>query len=1117
MPRIYDNIENKLKQGLNKTLENAQRADFCIGYFNLRGWRLLYQQVDNLSGDYLPEEYEDDVKYHCRVLIGMQRQPVQILEDNFSTDERSVLDNAKAIEFKKKLAKELKEQLIIGTPNNEDEKALRKLSRQIKTGKVIVKLHLAHPLHTKLYLSVREDYNTPVIGFVGSSNLTFSGISSQGELNVDVVEQDAAAKLVKWYQDRWDDRWSIDISKELIEILDKSWAGEKEIPPYYIYLKTAYHLASEARAGMTEFSLSKRFKKELFQYQASAVKVAAHHLHKRGGVIIGDVVGIGKTITATALAKIFEDDFFLETLIICPKNLVTMWEDYAHKYQLRAKVMSVTQIQNKLGDERRFRLVIVDESHNFRNREGKRYRALHEYIQLNDSKVILLTATPYNKSYLDLGNQLRLFVDEEQNLGITPERFIESIGGRVHFSARYQTNENTIAAFEKSNFPDDWNELMRLFLVRRTRSFIKNNYAKTDKNGKDYLLFPDGTRQYFPERIPRRVDFSFKLKDKDDQYARLYSKDVIKLIDKMRFPRYGLGQDDYIQDNPKEQFEPHEKIIIENLGRAGIQLKGFARTNLFKRLESSGYAFMLSVSRQILRNYLFLHAIENNKPLPVGKQETAIIDDYLFSDSDDELEIGIMDTQKQYQNNAAHFYHDLVQKHKKQYDWIRSIFFTKILKEDLDNDNKQLLKIVNMNKKWEAVKDRKLASLEKLCNKTHADEKILIFTQYSDTANYLYENLKDKIKYFACVTGGSENPTAMAWHFSPKSNGKADEISKKDEIRVLVSTDVLSEGQNLQDAHIVVNYDLPWAIIRLIQRAGRVDRIGQKFDKIFCYSFLPEDGIEDIINLRNRLQHRIRQNAETIGADEVFFEGDPINIEDLYNEKAGILDDEDDTEVDLASYAFQIWKNAVDENHRLNKIIPDLSDVIYSSRKAAEENHKTGAIVYSRTAGNNDVLTWIDTEKKIVTQSQFAILKALKCTPEEKPVQKMECHHEIVTAAIKHIKKIEDKAGGQLGKKNSARYRTYMRLFRYIEENKDTVFVTNEMKKAVDDIYSYNLREYSRETLNRQLKMGISDSELASLVVSLRDEGKLCLKNEEDKDTYKEPKIICSMGIVDNE
>jgi superfamily II DNA/RNA helicase len=134
-------------------------------------------------------------------------------------------------------------------------------------------------------------------------------------------------------------------------------------------------------------------------------------------------------------------------------------------------------------------------------------------------------------------------------------------------------------------------------------------------------------------------------------------------------------------------------------------------------------------------------------------------------------------------------------------------------------------------------------------------------------------------------------------------------------LRVLITTDVLSEGQNLQDAHIILNYDLPWAIIRLIQRAGRVDRIGQKAEQIFCYSFLPEDGIEAIINLRRRLTQRIEENANVVGSDETFFDGDPVNLADLYNEKSGILDGEDDdTEVDLASLAYQIWKNATDAN-----------------------------------------------------------------------------------------------------------------------------------------------------------------------------------------------------------
>ncbi len=1115
MPKIFDNIENKLSEGLNKTLENAKRADFCIGYFNLRGWSQLHEQVEKLTGDNLPDGFDDQNLYFCRILIGMQRQPLEALERYFSDDENK-LDNSQVIEYKKKLAKELREQLTIGTPNNNDETALRKLSAQIKSGKVIVKLHLEYALHAKLYLAFREDYNSPVIGFVGSSNLTFAGISKQGELNVDVLEQDAANKLFKWFQDRWKNRWSIDISNELVTILDESWASEKEIPPYYIYLKTAYHLSSEARAGISEFSLPKKFQEELFPYQANAVKVAAHHLHKRGGVIIGDVVGLGKTITATALAKIFEEDFYLETLIICPKNLVKMWEDYVHKYQLHARVKSITEVQTRLGEERRYRVVIIDESHNLRNREGKRFRAIQEYIKLNESKVILLTATPYNKEFSDMANQLRLFIDEEQNLGITPERFIESIGGRAQFLAQYQTNENTLAAFEKSHFADDWNELMRLYLVRRTRSFIKNNYAKKEDNtGKYYLKFPDGTKQFFPERIPKRVDFSFSKGDKNDQYARLYSDEIVDIINVMKFPRYGLGQDEYREKETQVIPEKEETIILNNLSRAGIQLKGFTRTNLFKRLESCGYSFLLSVSRQLLRNHLFLYAIENHKPLPIGKQETAIIDDFLFSDSDDDTSAGILCTEKDYQENAEHFYNTLALKHGKQYDWIRSIFFSKALKEDLINDNKLLFNIISVNKTWDAKQDRKLKSLEKLCNSVHPKDKVLVFTQYSDTAEYIFTNLKGKINDLDFVTGDKEDPTSYAYFFSPVSNDQRDRVSKSEEIRVLISTDVLSEGQNLQDAHIVVNFDLPWAIIRLIQRAGRIDRIGQKADKILCYSFLPEDGVEDIINLRRRLQHRIKQNAEVIGADEVFFEGDPINIKDLYNEKSGILDEEDDNEVDLASYAYQIWKNAIDEKPELKKIIPDLSDVIYSSKKKQTDQNK-GVIVYSKTAKENDVLTWIDKEKNIITQSQFKILKALQCEPQEKALPKDEMHHELVNEAIKYIRKIEDTIGGQLGKKNGARYRAYMRLKRYIDENTGSLFVSDELKRTIDDIYRYPLSEYARETINRQLKTGINDEELGSLVVSLRSENKLSIK-EEDAVIRKEPKIICSMGILGNE
>lgn len=593
-----------------------------MGYFNLRGWR----KIDARLADWTGGEGAQ-----CRLLIGMQRRPQEELEAAFSfSDSQERIDNKKAHQLKKELAEEFRRQLTIGAPTNEDEVGLRRLAQQLKDGKLVVKLFLHHPLHAKLYLLYREDFATPIIGYMGSSNLTFSGLEGQGELNIDVLEQDAARKLQQWFAARWEDNFCVDISQELIEIIEESWAGGKLTPPYYIYLKMAYHLSREARAGLTEFSIPREFGNQLFDFQTAAVKIAARHLNQRGGVLIGDVVGLGKTIMASALAKIFEEDYFMETLIICPKNLVRMWEWYAAEYRLHAKVMSITKAQKELPELRRYRLVLIDESHNLRNREGKRYRAIQEYIQQNESRVILLSATPYNKSYLDLSSQLRLFLSEEADLGVRPEQYIREIG-EVEFNRRHQANIRSLAAFEQSGYPEDWRELMGLFMVRRTRSFIRDNYARTDDDGRKYLLMADGRHNYFPDRIPRRVDFTIDESDPQDQYARLYAADVVDTINDLHLPGYGLGN--YEAKNPKQPPNQREKQLLENLSRGGRRLMGFSRTNLFKRLESSGYAFLLSVERHILRNYIFIHALENDLDLPIGAQGAEMLDTR-FEDGD---------------------------------------------------------------------------------------------------------------------------------------------------------------------------------------------------------------------------------------------------------------------------------------------------------------------------------------------------------------------------------------------------------------------------------------------------------------------------------------------------
>lgn len=1117
MPKIYDNIENQLSIGLTETLKLSKRGDFCVGYFNLRGWHEIADKIGALTGMPITEKNEQVHRY-CRLLVGMQKQPLEILKESFLRDDTYIIDQAEMLKLKKKLAYEFKEQLIIGTPTERDEIYLRKLSTQLKEKKVVVKLHLKHQLHAKLYLAFSDDVRIPVVGFLGSSNLTLAGLSKQGELNIDVMDQDAASKLAKWFDNRWNDSKCLNITDELIQIIDESWASDRLVAPYHIYLKIAYHLSREARAGISEYKLPKVFQKELLDFQQKAVSVAAHHLHKRGGVLIGDVVGLGKTITATALAKMFEEDFFLETLIICPKNLIDMWEGYVHRYQLHAKVISQSMVQRQLPNLRRYRIVIIDESHNLRNDEGSRYRAIKSYLEENESKVILLTATPYNKSYVDLSNQLRLFIADDKDLGISPERYIESIGGQVHFTAKHtETFIRSIKAFEKSHFSDDWRELMRLYLVRRTRSFIKNNYAGTNlADGRKYLTFSDGTKSFFPDRLPEKVEYPFDVKDKKDQYARLYADTIVDIINGLQLPRYGLGN--YI--NPKASLQPSkvEELIIANLSRAGKRLMGFCRTNLFKRLESSGYSFLLSLSRHILRNFVFLYAVENKLSIPIGKNIIANLDDFIEdNDTDGDGEdngIFFILKEEEYLKRAKQVYELFAGQYKSRFEWIRSDLFIPDLKEMLIGDGREIIKILSIAKEWDPREDRQLNALEELINKTHKKDKVLVFTQFADTANYLCEQLKKRgIKSLDCVTGDCDKPTDYAHRFSPISNEKTNIKDTEKEIRVLITTDVLSEGQNLQDGHIIVNYDLPWAIIRLIQRAGRVDRIGQKADKIICYSFLPEDGVEKIIKLRGRLTERIKQNAEVVGSDETFFDGDPVNIHDLYNEKSGIFDEEDDTEVDLASYAYQIWINALDSDHALAKTIPDMPNVIYATKNNIFEPNKEGVIVYTRTAEDNDVLAWIDTQNKIITQSQLTILKAAECNKSTAPQYKLTSHHEMVKTAVNVISREEVTTSGALGKKTGVKYRVYMRLDRYLKENDGTLFVTEEMKKAVDDIYKYPLKEFARDTLNRQLKAGISDDMLANLVVSLRDDGKLCI-TDNTENINRLPQIICSLGII---
>ena len=943
MPRIFDNIDQHLLLSIRDSLKVSKRADFCVGFFNLRGWKKIDDLIDAFSGS---------ANNYCRLLVGMNKLPSEELAEGLSlSDEEKLLGPKEKLDYKLKAAKQFRLQLSLGAPDNDDENGLRNLAKQIRNKKVQIKLYLKHSLHAKLYLMYRDDYNNPKTGYVGSSNLTLAGLLKQGELNVDVLEHDACDKLEKWFNDRWNENACIDISEELAGIIENSWAREELISPYHIYLKMAFHLAQDARAGLSEFKIPLIFQDKLFPFQQSAVSIAAKYLNKNDGVLLGDVVGLGKTFTATALAKIYYEDFGCKTLVICPKNLVEMWKDYITEFEVLGDVKPVSIVTRILPNLRPYKLVIIDESHNLRNRQGKRFRAIKEYIEEVGSKCILLSATPYNKEYTDLSNQLRLFLDENKLLPIKPESYIRTLGSEIEFQKKHHGEilPNTLRAFEQSQITDDWRELMRLFLVRRTRSFIIKNYADCDESsGRKYLSLPDGRKFYFPERIPKTLHFDLSI---DTQYANLYSEEIVNLINSLSLPRYGLAN--HLIDSSESTASHQEQIIIENLSRAGKRLIGFTRINLFKRLESSGITFILSLDRHILRNFVFLYAIEKNLPLPIGNQDVSTTEVF-FDETDFEFEFLINSEEGEinnandgilsfglheyshlwYKEKSKEIYNLFSKKYTSRFDWINPNLFQPTLKQFLLNDSNALINILSKHGFWDPSKDSKLCQLHKLIKSSHPEDKLLIFSQYSDSIYYLKKELKNLgIDKLDAVTGDNDNPTSVAYRFSPISNNK--KVLPEDEIRILLSTDVLSEGQNLQDCFIIINYDLPWAIIKLIQRAGRVDRIGQNHSNILCYSFLPADGVDRIIRLRERVTRRLTQNAEVVGADEKFF-GDEIDsktIHDLYTEKSDILNDADDEDIDLGSYALQIWLNATKDNPHLKNEVEKLENVVFSSKK----------------------------------------------------------------------------------------------------------------------------------------------------------------------------------------
>lgn len=1117
MPEIYDNYSEITKKdlgldtpkmalagGLRRSFGHFARVDIATGYFDLRGWGEIAEQIDTKPFD--PESDEPVV----RVLVGMVAQSdAQSMLQQLQNDVRTSAQPRRLTHEQRNAARDglvrhLREQLTRGLPTKQAEKALKALGEHLTTGKVQMKVYTVEPLHGKTYIFTGGSYHAHT-AYVGSSNFTRAGLTTNRELNVEVEDQEQCIKLASWFSELWNDRRSLDITEEILELIQESWV-DRQATPYEIYLKICYSLSQDMRNG-SGYVLPQSLEKKLLDYQKTAVKILARRIVRRGGTMLGDVVGLGKTLTAIGTAAMLQNAEEYRTLVLCPKNLVDMWRNALAEYDIEGTVVSYSMVHRELDElRRRYHFVICDESHNLRNSSIRAYKAIKDFVTEWDCKVLLLTATPFNLSFEDVGNQLALYIDDDYDLGITPTVALEKNPGlrdKVDGKLTY------LSAFMKSEEPEDWKRLMSDHLVRRTRSFVRKNAPKAELTMPDgsvemreYMEFSRGDSSerekfFFPNRLSEVISHDF---DASDPARLMESEETLDALKNLKLPRYSLH-------NYHDERKPHTEADLEIMrkvasGRGNVA--GFVRTSLFKRLSSSGYSFVESLKRQKNRNEVFLYALEKGLDLPLGSFSEV----QLGSDADVEEDFtGLEGAELRYESLRAAL--------PAGTNWVSSTIFKDSLRTALQHDIDSLNNMLQKFGALDIATDSKLRVLADFVRQNHG-EKILVFTEYKDTANYLAQGLKELgLQNVEAVSGDTANPADSAQRFSPISN--RDVLQGKeveDEIDVLIATDVLSEGQNLQDSHIVVNYDLPWAIIRLIQRAGRVDRVGQLSPTVNVY-LISHDRIEDQLSLRSRIQRRLVDSATAFGSDEQFFgtEQEKQILDDFYNGKMADESLDEDDSADATSIAWDVWSWITEHKPALARKIERMQDLSYSTRelKPQDKNKYLGAYIF--TESGLDVFairefvpeTGQYRERLMTADEALRFFEAEESTPTVEPLDE---HYDIQAEVVRFALAQENLTAGNLkGIRKRVWNRFHQESVRYGSLGSTLALGADD---AVNALHQNPLQEGAENELRKALRAKVSNDELATLLSSLHAEGKLVLRGSEDDAAH----VVCSLGVV---
>jgi superfamily II DNA or RNA helicase len=644
----------------------------------------------------------------------------------------------------------------------------------------------------------------------------------------------AVTEVEEWFQRNWE--VSRDYKDELIDLLNKSKFGQHEYTPYQIYLKALYEYLKD-QLDASDGMLFGRSAVDLAEFQDDAVKRARRILQRYDGVLIADSVGLGKTWIGKKLLEDYAYHQRLKALVVCPASLRDMWRRELTESTISAQVLGMEEMGREGFDPLPYAdadVILIDEAHNFRSDKANRYVSLDDVIQRKGGrgrdgqrkKVILLTATPINNDLYDLLSQIKLFTQNQ------PDYFREAGIGDLnsYFKAARSAARRNGASPGELLF-----NLLDEFVVRNTRPYIKAAYPNATIKGEPVS---------FPERELKTIRY-----DLDAVYSGLYEH-VVHEIEALSLAPYKL-------ETYKKRDE--EKDEWESGRQEG--LVGIFKTRFLKRLESSVEAFRLSVYRALIFEQVYLDLLNAGRVI-ASKDFWKMLRIAGLDGEDDLAADNLADTLGD-QVEVREYLDSLPKVELKSYD-------VKRLKADVQADI-DLLNNLHIKIKPLVAQDAKLAALKELLAGELKRKKVLIFSSYKDTTRYVHRELTDA-KGFLNAAGNPhvrridsgnhpDERTGIVASFAPEAMSHVTPTDER-EIDVLISTDVLSEGQNLQDCGIMINYDLTWNPIRLVQRAGRIDRLRSRHKSIEIWNMFPEDELETLLGLVQRLSTRITQIDE---------------------------------------------------------------------------------------------------------------------------------------------------------------------------------------------------------------------------------------------------------------